>query len=519
MPISIRLSSKWEKALNILLAVLIFLAATGIGFIFRTLGYSTTNIAVVYLLAVLLIVWICKRFVAGFVASIAASFAYNYFFSKPYDTFSVDDPNYYMTILTLLLTALATSVLTARAQKEKRAAQRKETETKALYALTNQLTDARSIRDIAGISAREISSCFGCDAACLCMDEDGEPEHTFVYYQYETGNLITRREYEDPREMKYRISNMRTGPGETEEFYDWPISGGEESTLGLIRLAKVNFTRFDDSGERLFHAMVESVSLAMDRMHAAQERIRSREEAMKERYRVNLLRAISHDIRTPLTNIIGTSEMLTSMLQDNDEAREQAQKIEKDAEWLHSLVENILSMTRLKDGKFTLKKEMVPLEEVVGGAIARVSEQAPEYDIEVEVPDELIMAPMDAKLIEQVVINLLQNAVHHSEPFEPIQISISSDPETEEAVCTVRDGGEGISKKDLPHIFKPFYTSRHEHREGERSIGLGLAICETIISAHGGTITAGNRQDGGQGAEFTFRLPMKEKTEEEEEDE
>jgi two-component system sensor histidine kinase KdpD len=240
----------------------------------------------------------------------------------------------------------------------------------------------------------------------------------------------------------------------------------------------------------------------MDRLRSSEQRIKTREEIVKERYRGNLLRAISHDLRTPLSCIIGSAEMIMDMSESNETQRSLAEDIHNEADWLHAMVENILSLTRLQDGSLSLKKQVEAIEEIVGAAAAHIAKRFPNYDIRVSMPDELIMAPVDAKLIEQVLINLLENAVSHSKPENEISVSVEKSEADNTVRITVADGGTGIAAADLPHIFQMFYTSQPRH-----GIGLGLSICETIIKAHEGRIEAKNRADGA-GAEFNIELPM-----------
>ena len=259
--------------------------------------------------------------------------------------------------------------------------------------------------------------------------------------------------------------------------------------------------------KKLLHSMMESTALAMDRLRVMKERIRTREEANQERYRGNLLRAISHDLRTPLAGIMGTSEMIMDMTGKDDPRFSLAKGIYKDADWLHSLVENILSLTRLQDGRLTLNKQPEAVEEVIGAAVLTIGKRAPEREIAVQIPDDLLMVPMDARLIGQVLVNLLDNAIKHTQPGEEISVAVSKDNDF--AVFTVADRGTGIPEQDLPHVFQMFYTTEGKGPDAKRGIGLGLAICESIVTAHGGSIHAQNRTDG-KGAEFTFTLPLKE---------
>ena len=193
------------------------------------------------------------------------------------------------------------------------------------------------------------------------------------------------------------------------------------------------------------------------------------------------------------------------MTEESDERFPMMQGIYKDADWLYSMVNNILSLTRLQDGKIVIHKEMEALEEIIESAMSRLARTRPERYIQVELPEEFHLVPMDAKLIEQVISNLLDNAVKHSPDDSIIVISVSYQPDR--AVISVKDEGEGIAECDLEHVFQMFYTSSTRAADARNGIGLGLAICETVVKAHGGEITAGNREDR-RGSEFSFWMPL-----------
>ena len=179
-----------------------------------------------------------------------------------------------------------------------------------------------------------------------------------------------------------------------------------------------------------------------------------------------------------------------------------AQGIWDDADWLRSLVENILNLTRLEDGRLVLQKQPEAVEEIIANALEHIAKRAPEREIGVDIPEDLLLVPMDARLIVQVLVNLLDNAIKHTAPEREIRIAVQRDGT--DAVFCVADRGDGISPEDLPYIFRTFYTSRHNRADAKRGIGLGLAICDAIVKAHGGTIRAENRTDGG--ALFRFHL-------------
>ncbi|MDF2520374.1 MAG: integral rane sensor signal transduction histidine kinase [Clostridia bacterium] len=486
------------------LMTVLLMIASSLGYLFRLIGFPETNIVIVYLLAVLMTAWLTRGFIFGILASVIATFAFNYFFTEPYFTFSVNDPSYIITFVIMTITAIITSTLTSHVKQSALSAREKEAETKAVYNLTSRLTDAKDMHDIAGIAVNTISDCFLCKAAILCFDENGMPEISFLQ-QVSSGKQIHRKA-EDTIELKHRIEGLRTSYDTGAEFYDWPIYG-RESILGIIRMPKERAQVMSEAQIRILHSMIESVAMAMDRFRSSEQRIKAREEAVQERYRSTLLQAISHDLRTPLSGIMGTSEMLMDMTKTDDPRYSLVEGIYEDADWLHALVENILNLTRLQEGKLVLDKQMEAVEEVIGSAVERIALRSPKHEITVSAPDELLLVPMDAKLIEQVLVNLLDNAVKHTSPEGEISVSVAKSEKIHSAVFAVRDRGSGIAADDLPHVFEMFYTSHVKRVDAKNGIGLGLAICDAIIKAHGGAIEARNRTDG-QGAEFVFTLPL-----------
>ena len=217
-----------------------------------------------------------------------------------------------------------------------------------------------------------------------------------------------------------------------------------------------------------------------------------------------MLRAVSHDLRTPLSGIMGTSEMIMGMTENQDPRYELAHEILEDANWLHSLMENILNLTRLEDNRQYIKKQPEAIEEIIAVVLERFEKRAPGRELLINIPDDLIIVPADAKLLVQVLINLLDNAVKHTSPDG--EISISVEKQSNCVQFTVKDCGKGISAEDLPHIFEMYYTTAHSPSDAQKGMGLGLAICDAVVKAHGGQISAANHPDGG--AVFTFTIPM-----------
>ncbi len=227
-------------------------------------------------------------------------------------------------------------------------------------------------------------------------------------------------------------------------------------------------------------------------------------EAEKEKMRANLLRAVSHDLRTPLTSIIGTSSAYLENFSDLPDSKkcDLVQTIYDDSNWLLNMVENLLSITRIRDEVTQVVKTHESLEEVVSEAVLRFRKRLPKACVKVQIPDEFIMIPMDATLIEQVLINLLENAYYHGNPDMPIHLTVYLSDQA--AYFQVKDHGPGIPQESLADIFDgSVYNSKSV--DSRKGMGIGLSICKTIISAHNGRIVASNAEDG---ACFTFCLPL-----------
>lgn len=234
----------------------------------------------------------------------------------------------------------------------------------------------------------------------------------------------------------------------------------------------------------------------------------ARMEADREKTRSNLLRAISHDFRTPLTSIIGTLSLLHDDQRIDDDRRTLLSDAKNDAEWLINIMENLLSITRFgTDSAPILHTEAQACEEVAGEAVIRFRKQYPKFKVEIRIPDDLLMSPMDAMLIEQVIINLLINSVLHGKGASYARLSL--DRAGNMARFTVEDDGQGISRQAMQHLFDGHSIHPHSGAEdSRRTMGIGLSVCRTIVRAHGGAMSACNRPEGG--ARFTFTLPLME---------
>lgn len=230
-------------------------------------------------------------------------------------------------------------------------------------------------------------------------------------------------------------------------------------------------------------------------------------ENEKEKMRANLLRAVSHDLRTPLTTIYGSSSAIIENFEklSEEEIIQFARGIQEDAQWLTGMVENLLSVTRMEGGRVRLTKTPVVLEELIDSVLTRFKKRYPYQNIEVVLPDEFICIPMDAVLITQVLVNMLENAVIHAKGMTRLLLRVFTYESN--AVFEIIDNGCGIPKEMLPEIFTGNYDKKDlpvDHQK--HNMGIGLTVCASVIKAHGGEITAENLLTGGCCFRFTLKM-------------
>ncbi|MDR3225986.1 MAG: DUF4118 domain-containing protein [Clostridiales Family XIII bacterium] len=503
----------------------LLVAATLVGLIFRSVGFPETNIVIVYLLAVQLIAALTAGYRYGVLAALFAPGAFDYFFAEPFYEFDVQAERYIVTLVIMTVTALVTGGITSRSKQNERAAKAMESETRALYTLTNELADASEEDAIVAIAVKAIRRATGSEdvvylppEAVKAADAEAHRLLSIGGADADMGAILlpeSRSAYGKTASAKDRF--LTAVSGKTVSAKSRFLTAVSEKTVSAGgRFLTAISERTVPAEGRFLTAISENTALALSRAKSVRQRAIAAEEARAERHRSEFLRAVSHDLRTPLMGLIGTSEMILERTEKNDPRYALAEAIRADSEWLRTLIVNLLDLTRLRSGKLVLNKQSEAVEEVVGDAVLRVVRCFEGRNIDVRVPDALMLVPMDAGLIRQVLVNLLENAVKHTPTPNEILVTVERG-KNKEVRFSVSDRGEGIDPAALPHIFRAFYTSGpadpHTKRSAgpadlhaKHSVGLGLAICEAVVTAHGGTITAENRTDG-PGARFTFTLP------------
>lgn len=492
------------KNTGIMIAILI--TATLVSFEFRAFGFHQSNFIMTYILGVFLVANFTSGYLYGILSSVLGVLVFNFFFTEPYYSLVAYSPEYPVTFVIMLIVALIASTIAARAKRESRRAEMREKRIYILYQVEKDLLAVKNIDQVAEVSAKDISRLFGTSVITCLANFNGE-----LNIRHIEGNGNFESNSDKSACMEAFQSGMPCGAGtplfSDSRAYYFPISG-QGGVLGVIGIVLQEHVQLADTQKLILDTVGAQIALVLERERLYEKQQKSKTEIERERLRGNLLRAISHDLRTPLTGILGSTSTVIDnydVLNDNVK-KEFLHGIYEDAEWLNNLVDNILSMTRFNEGTIRITKEMEAIEEIVSEAVTRVKKRTEKHEIKISIPDELIMIPVDGTLIEQVLVNLLDNAIKHTPDGSEIFLSVV--PEENFVVFEVSDNGPGIPEGDVIHIFNRFYKSEKTTNTIRSGIGLGLTICKSIVEAHGGSISARNKPAGG--AVFRFSLPIKE---------
>ncbi|MES1185981.1 MAG: sensor histidine kinase KdpD [Myxococcales bacterium] len=458
------------------------------------------DVVMIYLLGIMLV---ASRFRLGasvLTAALSVA-AFDFFFVPPYLTFAVADFRHATTFIVMFVVAVVISGLTQRIRNEAATARERELRTATLYELSRELAGAQDTQSVVQAAAHHIENVFRSQVTVFTPAPGGS-----VLRIYATGAPS------DPSERELSIAqwvwaNQReaglgtgTLPGGTTLYVPLLASGGAVGVLGLMPDDAQRFDQLEQ--RRRVDAFAAQMALAIERATLADETSKARREIEAEQLRNSLLSSVSHDLRTPLAVITGsTSTLLEGGPGITDATRQDLLKtVLEEAEHLNRLIRNLLDMTRLESGAVKVRKEWIPLEELVGAALNRVDSRLTGRELHVDLPRSLPLVPCDPVLIEQTLINLLENAAKYSTG----SIDITAASRGAEVVVAVADRGPGIAPGQELRIFDKFQRAG---REGNpEGVGLGLTICRAIVTAHGGRIWAQNRADGG--ASFQFALPI-----------
>jgi two-component system sensor histidine kinase KdpD len=460
------------------------------------------DVVMVYLLGILLV---SLRF--GYGPSIAAAvlsvLMLDFFFVPPYLSFAVSDLQHVVMFGVMFVVAVVVSNLTRRVQVQADEARYRERRTASLYGVSRELAATRASPALAKVAAQHVHDVFEAKVAVWLETPEGRFEnvpvgdHGFVAGEPETGITDWVFSHDKPAG-----SGTETLPSASALYV--PLRGAQ-GRVGVLGVQPNDPRRFQDPEQRtLLDVFASQIGSAIERSRLADQAQQATVQIEAERLRSSLLSSVSHDLRTPLSVITGAA---SALLQEEPALapaarRDLAETIHEEARRLDRLVRNLLDMTRLASGAVKVAKEWQPIEGVIGAALDRLEDQFQSRKVEVRLPPDLPPVPIDGLLVEQVLINLLENAAKYTPSDGSIEISAIQDGD--DLVVAIADRGPGIPNDLVDRVFEKFYRLPREGAGG--GAGLGLAICRGIVEAHGGRIWAESR-DGG-GAVFRFSLPI-----------
>lgn len=489
---------------------LMLVFATAIGLIFYKLGFSEANTITVYILSVLVTAIITSQRIYSLVYSVLSVLVFNFFFTEPRFTFNAYDGGYPATFLIMFLSAFLTGSLATRIKQNAKQSARTAYRTNVLLETNQLLQKANDKKEIIDVTANQMTKLIGKDIVFYEIEEGqlGEPK---IFNSFESDG---KQDYISENEKAVAAwvykNNKHAGAttntlGSSKCMY--LAVRVNEKVYGVVGIALYEDT-LDTFATSIMLSILGECALALENQQILVEREQAAIMAKNEQLRANLLRSISHDLRTPLTSISGNAGILLN----NESAIEPEKRkgiykdIYDDSLWLINLVENLLSVTRIEDGTMQLKFTTELIDEIVEEALTRGSLRDEIKRIEFKKSEEFLMAKMDTRLIVQVVTNIVDNALKYTPLNSPIIIRTRK--YKEDLIVEVADKGDGIPEDAKDKVFDMFYTVSNDIADSKRSLGLGLALCKSIITAHGGSIYV--KDNFGGGSIFGFTLPIEE---------
>ncbi len=492
---------------DMLIAVIVVALTTVLGLMFHIAGFSDVTIITLYILAVQIIAIQVSGLFSNAVISLVCVIAFNFFFTDPKYTLLAYDPDYPVTFVVMFFVAFLAGSIANRLKNILSQSERTLLRTQVLLDTSQLLSKTHEKEEIVEIIGMQIHRMLERDVEVVLKGEDGND--TYWYFPKSCERAFASEI--DTDAVNWTLCSAKKSgaresayPGTQAVYY--PIVQNER-IYGAIGIQMGNAT-LDHFSETMVQSILNQCGLAMENVRTVKEKEQEALKAQNEKLRADLLRAISHDLRTPLTAISGNASILmSSEASFDDTTRKQLYSdIYDDSIWLVNLVENLLAVSRAINGTMQLRCTSELLNDVVDEALKHVDRHVGEHELNFESSSDVLLAKMDVHLIEQVVINLVNNAIKYTPQGSNIKVATRKAGRM--AVVTVSDDGPGIAKEDLPHVFEMFYNGRKNASDASKSLGIGLALCKSIVEAHDGTISVTNVRP--HGASFRFSIPIQE---------
>lgn len=498
------------SAHDLLVSVGLLIGATLLGYVFYGLGFTDANIITVYILGVLLISILTQYRVYSLASSLVSVILFNFFFTEPYFTMKAYEKGYPATFAIMFVSAFISSTLAIKLKDHAKKSAQSAYRTKILFD-TNQLlqrTDSES--DIIFITAHQLMKLLKRDIIIYPVANNNIGEAN-IFLSDGDEDEIKDIIIDEKEVARWVLANNHQAGATTDTFsqakFLYFAIRVNNKIYGIVGI-HINEKALDSFESSILLSILGECAISLENKKIAREKEESELLAKNEKMRANLLRAISHDLRTPLTSISGNADNLLSNSDgfDADTKHQIYTDIYNDSVWLTNLVENLLSVTRLEDGNMKLNKSAELIDEIIDEALNHINKRSVEHKITVCESDDIMLVDVDARLIVQVIINIVDNAIKYTPNGS--EITISTERIDDMISVSIADNGNGIADDIKDKVFDMFYTGANKIADSRRSLGLGLALCKTIISAHGGEIAVSDNTP--HGAVFTFTLPIKE---------
>ena len=496
---------------NVLKSAGILAGATLLSLLFYHLGFTNANIIMVYILGVLLTAIATPHQVYSLVSSIASVIIFNYLFTIPRFTLTAYETGYPITFVVMFLTAYITGTFASRYKEQAGQSAKIAYRTKILFDTDQLLSKANGKEEIMNAAVEQIGKLLGRNII-LFEAVNGQLSKPMFYWT----NSQRERSFDIDKELKtaqWVLKNNHSAGATTDTLsearYLYLALRVNDRVYGVVGIEAEN-NALDASEHGILLSILGECALALENEKNAREKEAAAILAQSEQLRANLLRTISHDLRTPLTTISGNASNLLSNGDSFDETTKHRlyEDIYEDSMWLINLVENLLSATRIEEGRMTLRTSTELLSDIVEEAVQHVRRKTDSHPLSISCQDDLLLVRADAKLIIQVIVNLVDNAVKYTKPGSSITVTTKKNGTMAEV--QVADTGDGIADDEKEKIFDKFYCGDHKIADNRRSLGLGLYLCKSIVEAHGGTIRVTDNLP--QGSVFCFTLPLEEVT-------
>ncbi len=488
-------------------SVLVLLGATLVGSLFFSLGFTEANIINVYILGVLIVSVITSNRLCSLAVSVVGVLVFNFFFTIPRFTFYFHDPSYPVTFGVMFAASFLTGSLAARLKDNARQSAKAAFRTKILFETNQLLQKEKDAWSVTGAAAGQLLKLLKRDIVMYLSEDTGLSEPRVYSEGVQKGRELTWEQEKAAAEWVFK-NNRLAGAG-TDTLSDrqclYLAIRVNQRVYGVtgISMGDKGLDSFENS---VVLSILGECALALENIKNAKEKEEAAILAKNEQLRANLLRAISHDLRTPLTSISGNASYLLSDYEklDHESRRQMFGDIYDDAVWLINLVENLLAVTRIEEGRMNLNQSAELMDEVISEALCHVDRRSRDHVIQALSGEDFIFARIDAKLIVQVIINIVDNAVKYTPAGSLIQIR--AERKNGMVEVAISDNGPGIPDDQKEKVFDMFYSGANKVADSRRSLGLGLSLCRSIVNAHGGSIFVSDNQP--KGAVFTFTLPL-----------